>query len=101
MDNFGDHGRMEANLITLAFVALFSLVILGVIFPIVDTFSGYLIVGLLLSGAVMAIIRRLGEVNAMWHAMHDPIEKIRREDAEGPKFSSLDKDYYRYDEPEP
>lgn len=73
-------GNREVNLITIAMCILFALVILGGVFPIVELFVGYLIVCCVIWGILLLMGYRIRDASAMWHAMHDDLETIKKED---------------------
>jgi hypothetical protein len=78
--NFGSHGRLEANLFSLALLGFFIPAMLSSVFPFLEDLMTYFIILVLATGALTLLINRLRDAAAMWHVLHVDVETLRQEE---------------------
>lgn len=74
---WGDQSKKEYNLFMIGICVLFSLVIVGVIIPIVEEIMTYLIVALIAVGAISWLFGRIEEAQEMHFSLHASLEELK------------------------
>lgn len=87
-EKFGAHGRREANWISLVLGAFCTLAIFGEFDPVLDFATKSAFIVLITTGIAIVIVRRIIQAVDMYHALHDPLEVLLREDEEAKKNES-------------
>lgn len=77
---WGDHSRREYNSIMLGIGSLFILIMLGEVFPIIETLMNIFVISLFGCGIVIFLANLISEERKMYHSLHDPVEKLIEED---------------------
>lgn len=80
MEKFGSHGRMEANLFSIALAIVFGLAILSGYFPIINDIMVITLVSAVGLGILAYVAKRIHEAALMYHITHADVDELRQEE---------------------
>jgi hypothetical protein len=91
---WGEQSKREYNIFMIGASVLFGFVIIGVIFPIVETIMTYFIVGIIAMGALSWLFGRIEESHEMYFYLHATPEEFEKEELRNPaKETVLKREY--------